>query len=223
MLTYLSCNEDGQGPGQSEDSRRFHGCDNCVDLVMDIVSKASLKPSSEAGPRTYRLTAEWLPNDCAILDRVLRMPARRNHPPLANVDHVHHADDEVVARASALFFLVQSGDQVLAHIGSKVGRVQRDDLGLFFEEEHRGDGQWIELDALESWRAAPTRRRGVKDATKFPQMMTTVEGALAIRLKDRVCSTGIDGAMKCNRGLVSSSASSWPEVQRGQSRVAACE
>lgn len=68
------------------------------------------------------------------------MPAGRNHSPFTNVHHVHHADHEVVARASALLFLVESGDQILAHVGPKIGWVQRNDLGLFFEEEHCGGG-----------------------------------------------------------------------------------
>lgn len=159
-VPYLSRNEDRERSCQSEDTGWFHRCDNCINLATTIVSRGPKKPDSRPSPRTYRLATERLPDNCTVLDGVLRMPAGRNHPPLTNIDHVHDADHKVVTGASALFFLVESGDQILAHVGPKIGRVQRDDLGLFFEEEHRGDGDGSSSMRWRSSRAAPTRRDG---------------------------------------------------------------
>jgi hypothetical protein len=54
----------------------------------------------------------------------------------------------VVARASALFLLVQSGDQEFAHVRSKIGRVHGNDLGLFLEEKHLCGCQRLKVNSL---------------------------------------------------------------------------
>lgn len=106
-----------------------------------------MEPEPDPVPNTYRLASEWLPDNRAILDSVLRMPTGWYHPPLTNVNHVHHTDHKVVACAPAFLLLVESGDQVLSHVGSKIGRMQRNDLGLFLEEKHLCSGWRIGLNA----------------------------------------------------------------------------
>lgn len=57
-------------------------------------------------PSAYRLSPKRLPNNRPVLDAVLCMPTRRQDSPFANVDHVHHTDDEVVTRTPTFFLLV---------------------------------------------------------------------------------------------------------------------
>jgi hypothetical protein len=84
----------------------------------------------------YRLSAEWLPYDGAVFDGVFCMAATRNHAALANVDHVHDADDKVVARTSSLLLFVEPVDQVFFDVGTEKGGVQGDDFGFLLEEKH---------------------------------------------------------------------------------------
>lgn len=126
---YLSRNENGQRARQSKDTGWLYGGDDGIDLAILIVSTAFTETELRAGAQslifnTYRLSSERLPDDRAVLDGVFRISTGRNHPPLTNVDHVHHANHEVITRTPAFLLLVESGDQVVAHIRSEVGRVQ---------------------------------------------------------------------------------------------------
>jgi hypothetical protein len=121
--TYLSRNEDRQWARECEDTRRLNGSNNGID----------------------RLATERLPDDCTISNGVFRLSDARHHPPFANIDHVHDTDHKVITCAPSLFLLVESTDEVFSHVGSEIGRVHGDHLGLFFEEEHRRDYDWMRM------------------------------------------------------------------------------
>lgn len=139
---YLPRNEDRQWPGQSKDTSRLHRGDDGIDLIITISARKSQCEYPRTCPgATYRLASEGLPDDRTISNCVFRESGRWHDSSIANVHHVHHTDHEVVTGASAFLLIVQSMDQEFPHIRSKVGRMQGDDLGLFFEEEHRRGGR----------------------------------------------------------------------------------
>lgn len=138
--TYLSRNEDRQWARECEDTRRLNGSNDGIDLSS--VSRNSQERQPRI-PSAYRLATERLPDDCTISDGVFRLSDTRHHPPFANINHVHDTDHEVIACAPSLFLLVESTDEVLSHVGSEIGRVHGDHLGLFFEEEHRRGYDWM--------------------------------------------------------------------------------
>lgn len=140
--TYLSRNEDRQWARQGEDTGRLNGGNNGIDLSS--VSKNSQRPQPRI-PSAYRLTTERLPDDRTISDGVFRLSDSRHHPPFANINHVHDTDHKVITCAPSLFLLVESTDEVLSHVGSEIGRVHRDHLGLFFEEKHRRGCGWMKM------------------------------------------------------------------------------
>ena len=132
---YFSRNENGQRACQSKDTSGFHGGDDCIDLM---IRPRNQRGSNAKTSRTYRLAAEWFPNNRTVLDGILCMSAGWDHSPLANVYHVHHTDHKVITSTSAFFLLVESSDQIISHVRPKVGRMERNYLCLFFKKKHSG-------------------------------------------------------------------------------------
>lgn len=100
-----------------------------VGLTEVTIASTCIQPLALAAEQhwgkssAYRLSPERFPDDCPVLDAILCMPTRRQNPPLTNVDHVHHTNNEVVTRTPTFFFLVQSVDEVFPHIRPEVRRV----------------------------------------------------------------------------------------------------
>lgn len=155
---------------------------------------------------TYSLSPEWFPDNCAILDCVFSVAAGGYDSALANVDHIHYTDHEVVSRASTFLLLIESGNKVLAHIGSEVRRVQGDHLGLFFEEEHVCGGSLRSICGQGSW-GGSTRRDCWSKEGAVTQLANKLWGG-GIGKVPGLCATQCDAF---NRGLTSTSLLPWPD------------
>lgn len=114
--------------------------------------------------RTYSLPTERLPDDRSVLNRIFGVSTGWQNAPLADINHVHHADHEMVSRTPPLLFLIQPVDEIFPHIRAEVGRVQGDDLGLFLQEKH--------VARL----VRPTGWRGILEEIERARKLATVEG-----------------------------------------------